>query len=169
MNRYIVFISILSVTIALSACGSKESEKTVSNQPIKTSEQKSTSQPTEQPKLTVAATPTPSPELPKVDNSKKETDFKNALKKYVDENFGMEGFKTSWYDLIKDYKVSIVDKETVVSVIVSSSVDASKAPNITSTVLGFVNDQTQKEYRAQRVIVVTDNNKTIFDKVNPIK
>ncbi|GMX64519.1 hypothetical protein Elgi_37880 [Paenibacillus elgii] len=155
MYRLDTLIFILITTAMLSACVSKDTAQPASSQ-SSISEQKS-------------ATVQSQEQQPKVDNSKKEKDFKDALKKYVDENFGMSGLKTSWYDLIKDYKVTISEKETVVSVIVSSTTDTSKATNITSTVLGFVNDNTQKEFKAHKVIIITEDNKTLSDKTNPIK
>ncbi|WP_307556814.1 hypothetical protein [Paenibacillus sp. V4I7] len=169
MKNLKVFIVISTFALGLTACGSKDDvTSTVSTQ---ASTPTNSVKPSEQPKAVANSTPqqTPSPAPQKVDNSGKENEFKAALKKYVDENFGIEGYKTTWYDLIKDYNVEIGEQETVITVVVKSSADPNKAPNIISTVLGFVNDQTQKSYKAQKVVISTDDNTTLSTKINPNK
>ncbi|OPH61831.1 hypothetical protein BC351_00905 [Paenibacillus ferrarius] len=169
MKNLKIIVVVSSIAFCLTACSSKEVTSTTTTQV--SAAPTVSNKPSEQPKAIASSAPqpTPSPTPQKVDNSGKENEFKVALKKYVDENFGIEGYKTSWYDSIMDYKVNIGDSETAVTVIVKSSTDPKKASNFNSLVLGFVNDQTQKQYKAQRVIVITENNSTLSDKPNPIK
>lgn len=87
----------------------------------------------------------PSTPTPAVDGSK--------IKAFLDRNFGVKGFETSWYAAVRRLSVhgNIVEVQTSLG---TAPGDNEKALAICSALSGFVFDNTRRELGLSRVVVL---------------